>query len=397
MGHHIAFVAMPVHGHVLPTLGVVEELARRGHRVSYLIADKYAEAVRGAGGHPIRYPSEMAASDLSAMLAKSDPMKGFELMVTETAAIVAAAREGLPGGPPDAVVYDQMASGPGRMLAGSWAVPAVQTIPTPVYARQFWAQNTSGGRPRTRQAAPSAFADTRAKMTEVLRAHGIDLAIEDYLRTPVEEHNLVFLPRSFHKGEADPRYVFVGPCLGTRSFLGEWQPPGNGLPVILISLGTVYNAHPGFFRGCIEAFADAPLHVVISLGEGVDPATLGPLPPNVEVHRWVPHLRVLEHARVLVTHGGLGSVMEAFHWGRPIVVAPVTPLVDIHQRVKELGLGYVLEPEEIRGDLLRAAVERLLGDEETTARAAAMRQALHDSGGGELAADQIEKVLAEAK
>jgi UDP:flavonoid glycosyltransferase YjiC (YdhE family) len=50
---HIAFFAAPSPGHVYPTLGIVAELTRRGHRVSYSITERLQEAVVEAGAHPV--------------------------------------------------------------------------------------------------------------------------------------------------------------------------------------------------------------------------------------------------------------------------------------------------------------------------------------------------------
>ena len=46
---HFAFICLPATGHVNPTLPVVAELVRRGHRVTYDTAAKYASAVESAG------------------------------------------------------------------------------------------------------------------------------------------------------------------------------------------------------------------------------------------------------------------------------------------------------------------------------------------------------------
>jgi UDP:flavonoid glycosyltransferase YjiC (YdhE family) len=60
---------------------------------------------------------------------------------------------------------------------------------------------------------------------------------------------------------------------------------------------------------------------VLAVG-GVDPAALGPIPPNVEVHAHVPQLAVLRRARVFVTPAGMGSTMESLYFGVPMVAVP---------------------------------------------------------------------------
>jgi len=61
-GSHIAFLNYPAHGHVNPTLPVAAELVRRGHRVSYVVAEQYADAVRATGATVLPYESHVPKS-----------------------------------------------------------------------------------------------------------------------------------------------------------------------------------------------------------------------------------------------------------------------------------------------------------------------------------------------
>ncbi|WP_207918986.1 hypothetical protein [Saccharopolyspora karakumensis] len=42
---HVLFVSIPAHGHINPGLGLVAELAGRGHRVSYATTDEFTPQV----------------------------------------------------------------------------------------------------------------------------------------------------------------------------------------------------------------------------------------------------------------------------------------------------------------------------------------------------------------
>jgi len=46
---HLAFVGLPAHGHVNPTLPLVAELVRRGWRVSYATGERFRADVEKAG------------------------------------------------------------------------------------------------------------------------------------------------------------------------------------------------------------------------------------------------------------------------------------------------------------------------------------------------------------
>lgn len=158
-------------------------------------------------------------------------------------------------------------------------------------------------------------------------------------------------------------YLFAGPCLRAVDFAGAWEPPPGDPPVLLVSLGTSANRHPGFFRHCAEAFTGTPWHIVMTLGRDADPAELGTLPPNVEVRSWLPHLTVLGHAAAFVCQGGTGSLMEAFHQGVPVVVVPQQQdQWATARQVVDLGLGRSISPGDLDAETLRTAVEAIADD-----------------------------------
>src|SRR5690242_14003366 len=53
----IVFIELPAHGHVNPTLPVVEELARRGEQVIYYDTEEFREQIERAGASFHAYPS----------------------------------------------------------------------------------------------------------------------------------------------------------------------------------------------------------------------------------------------------------------------------------------------------------------------------------------------------
>ena len=53
MPRHITVVGATAPSHVHPTLGLVRELTRRGHRVTYAIGEPLVPLVAGAGAEPV--------------------------------------------------------------------------------------------------------------------------------------------------------------------------------------------------------------------------------------------------------------------------------------------------------------------------------------------------------
>ncbi|MFG2910200.1 macrolide family glycosyltransferase [Kitasatospora sp. NPDC048286] len=388
---HILMVNIPAHGHVFPTLAVVGELVRRGHRVTYAAVDDFAQALAEVGAEHLRYDSTQPLDSVGGPENGRTPL----IFLDENIAILRAVQEWFGDARPDAVVYDAVAFQAGRILAHTWGLPAVQSTPffasNDTYSFVQQMMEADGAVPLTEE----VMVEFGVRMAELLASHGIDEPAHEFMMR-TERLNLVHVPRFFqpHGESFDERFAFVGPCLTDRSFLGEWRPPASGLPVALVSMGTVHNRHPEFFRLCVDAFAELPWHAVISVGGGMDPADLGPLPDNVEVHRWVSHLTVLRHARLVITHGGMGGVLESLDAGCPILGVPSWPDVAANTaRVAELGLGRVLLPAEADVSLLRAAITEVAADAAVRERGTEAQRLTREAGGATRAADEIEAYL----
>ncbi|WP_159941972.1 MULTISPECIES: macrolide family glycosyltransferase [unclassified Nocardiopsis] len=393
---HILFVNVAQRGHVYPTLTTVTELVRRGHSVSYTSTSELAGQIEAAGAEVVPYTSAITPENTAEAFARDDGSAAHMLYLAENAAILRAARAGTAPQPPDLVVYGDFPIIAGQVLAHRWRRPAVRT--SAAFASD---ERYSFSRDLVESAGfedPLTVPRFRERLAALLAEEGLGVSAEECWNR-VEDSNLVFLPRSFQiAGEGfDERFAFVGPCLGDRGFLGSWKPPQGDPPVVLVSLGTTFGSRPEFFRECARAFGGTPWHVVVTLGGHLSPEDLGPLPPNVEAHDWVSHQAVLEHARVCVTHGGMGTLMEAFSRGRPAVCVPHSP--DVAPMVRQVGalsLGAVLPPGEADATKIREQVERVSQDERILERVGRLRREIR-SGGPSRAADALEDCLARSQ
>ncbi|WP_411082284.1 macrolide family glycosyltransferase [Streptomyces sp. cmx-18-6] len=389
MSLRVLIIDIPSNGHLFPKLALVSELVGRGHHVTYVTIEEFAEKVRGAGAEVLAYTSVKPLESL----ANDSSITPTEAFFRENVAILRAVEAHYGDDRPDLVAFDEAAFQAGRVLRHVWGLPAVHLAPSVVSNAHYSYFE------RIFALAPEfALTDPVDEITAFLDSYGIADRVQEFLwteRVP-DELTVVFVPRHFQPAYEtfDERFVFIGPSLGDRGFLDDWEPPADGLPTVLVSLGTVNNQHLGFFRTAVDAFRDQPLHAVISVGNGLDPAELEPLPPNVEVHRWIRHVKVLEHAAAFVTHGGTGSLSEALHTGTPVVVVPQgVDVLPYAERVTDLGIGAVVRPENLQAEALREAVLTVAGDEEVARRVQELQEHTNASGGPALAADEIENYL----
>jgi MGT family glycosyltransferase len=149
---------------------------------------------------------------------------------------------------------------------------------------------------------------------------------------------------------------------------------------VYLSLGSVaatIGFFPGLYRTLIDALAELPIRLLVTVGDAADPAELGPLPTNVRVERWIPQASVFTTADAMVGHGGYGTTLGALLAGVPQVVVPLfADQPDNARRIAGLGAGLAADAQDPAG--VRAAVERLLA--EPAFRVAAGRIALEAQG-----------------
>lgn len=216
-----------------------------------------------------------------------------------------------------------------------------------------------------------------------------------YVYNHICKCNLIFIPRFFqiHADTFDDRFHFLGPSISHRKFYGQWSFPSNKRNIVLISLGTVRNAQPDFYRMCIAALQDLDVQVVMSVGDGVSIAALQPIPANFEVRPFVPILDILPHSVAFIGHGGMNSTMEALYHGVPLLLAPQDKYQYlIATRVVELGFGTLL-PQNLGRDTLINALTSLLANAKILSRVRNIGSEMRKNSTPEKAVEIIERHL----
>ncbi|MGQ0838756.1 macrolide family glycosyltransferase [Actinokineospora sp.] len=391
MSLHIAFFNFPAYGHVNPTLGVIEELTRRGHRVTATATDHLAPSLAAAGAEPVRYNSIFGDYYTSPYTAEANAGEGMRCL-QEALALTEQVEGFYRQHRPDVILHDFMAWG-GRFVAARNGIPGVRMFPTYGINEHF---NIQERFPMAELTDPRIM-EMIGKLVEVLPEMGLPGITPPEFFFQIAELGIIYVPRRFHyDGDTfDDRFVFAGPCLGDRSkFQGTWAPSGSGRPVLLISLGTAATGWPEFFTLCLQAFGNTDWDVVMAVGDHVDPAELGELPANFQVSRHVPQLDVLGHASLFVTHGGMNSTMEALYNGVPMVAIPQMNEQRANGlRVEELGLGTHLPRERVTAQSLAAAAASVAADTAVAARVRELRDDMRAVSGPVVAADAIEKFV----
>jgi UDP:flavonoid glycosyltransferase YjiC (YdhE family) len=407
------FLSLPLHGHVNPSLPLVRELVGRGDEVVYFANDRFAARVAEAGARYQAY-RDPYLSGLSTL-----PVRTEEIvwLLNETARrVLEGELDVFRAERPDYIITDSVAPW-GQWTAKILGLPVVTSIPTLAVNRSVMRFGLKHG---VRPKSVGRFLDKLRYMSRawriqrrLRRVHGVDgPGVMDSLMGH-SGLNIVYTSRHFQPCAEtfDDRFLFIGPMSSraeaasafpwdrldasrgelSRGAASRGGEASRGAPAIVyISLGTIFNSDPAFYRACFEAFADADITVILSIGTNVSLDSLGAAPKNFVVAPQVPQLAVLQRASAFVTHGGMNSVSESLFYGVPMTVVPqMGEQAIIGRRVAQLGAGICLTNEEATAPRLRESVQRLLTDDSFRQQADAIRRSFVDAGGTPRAADAI--------
>ncbi len=103
--------------------------------------------------------------------------------------------------------------------------------------------------------------------------------------------------------------------------------------------------------------------MLVTLGPGADPSSLGPQPAGVRVEAYVPQSAVLPHTAVVASHAGSGTMLATLTHGIPQLCVPQA--ADQFRNatgVARAGAGISLAPREATPSAVADAVRRLLAD-----------------------------------
>ncbi|MEZ4726480.1 MAG: glycosyltransferase [Caldilineaceae bacterium] len=390
----------PTHGHIAPKMAVVEELVRRGERVVYYSAERSRARIEQTGAEFRAYaydhdvfdpypPTEGLFSDMERLLKLAETM--LPGLLQELRALQ-----------PDYLLLDSKSVW-GNLAGQILALPAVTLSvvfalhKTLVNADYLVPRLYGGAAPDVLQRALVHLHHYFEIAQRLDRRYGTRCPnLVEFLGNP-QPLNIIFTSQLFQLGgeHFDERYKFVGPSLApsritqqtTMNFPFDQL---NGDPLIYISLGTVFNELPDFYRACFVAFADAPYQIVMAIGNHIERSQLGESPANFIISDFVPQLAILARAALFITHGGMNSANEGLRYGVPLLVVPQRgDQYMVAGRVAELGAGLPLLTPEATPARLRKTVDQMLAEPRFTQGAQRVGQSLQIAGGYERAVDEI--------
>lgn len=318
----ILFINLPYYGHVVPTIGLVQELINQGCEVTYLLPFDWKDMIADSRADFCGYQNHKQLSEQikNAYAAAESIIEQF-----------------------DFVIYEQFFF-LGKHLAEKYHKPVARVFTAPVTNKKLMEEFITSKGPLSifkHKWIARAFTKDITKNISMKTDNWLDEIIQN-----PPELNLVYTLREYQPYEEefpDEQYKFLGPSIYERKSHG-FDFVKSERPVVYISLGTVIKGAVSFFQNCVDAFRGENMDVIISVGQKFDVRKLNGVPSNVHIYKSVPQLDVLKIADVFVTHGGMNSVSEALVYGTPMVVIPFASDQPVNARcIEKLGVGKKLE------------------------------------------------------
>jgi UDP:flavonoid glycosyltransferase YjiC (YdhE family) len=341
------------YGHVLPMLTLAGALQERGHEVLWATGANACPLVQAAGLEAVEAgltdaeaaPMRAAARQAAVGIPPQDiPTVVFPLLFGAAraapmlAALLPVAREWRP----DLLVHEH-----GELAAP--LVASVLGVPHAVHA-------FGGGIP------VAILADGSRTVTELWSQHGLPMppyaGCFEHLYLDICPASLQTVPLDHIPAVQAARPVtYDGEQVAD---LDSLIPEDDGRPLVYLTLGTVNNQVP-VLRRVAEAVWSMDVRLLVTVGHGVDPAALGPVPRGVRLQTWVPQAEVLPLCSAVVSHGGSGTLLATAALGLPQVVLPQA--ADQFRNAEGLvraGAGLALHPDDATAEAIADAARAVL-------------------------------------
>jgi rhamnosyltransferase subunit B len=411
-------------GDVHPYIALSRGLIGRGHSVTIATSAGYGDRIRqaGVGFHPVRPDLEDFGPLAEVARKVYDPRRGSEYIVRHLLLPrLAHTFEDLQvaAGLADLLLTHPL-SYAGHLIARSLPVPWLSTILSPMVFMSLYDPPTLPPAPWLKslfRLSPPLYRATFRLLKRTARSWSQpirDLARQRGLRLPEQDPlfegqfspygTLAMFSPLLAEAQPDwpPRTRVTGFALHDES---EVPPSARerlesflaaGAPPLVFTLGSsaIYDARE-FYRDSVQIAQRLGLRALLLTGDVPQNARLPGLPADMLALAYAPYSEVFPRAAAIVHQGGVGTLAQALHAGRPMLVVPFShDQPDNAERAQRLGVARVLPRQRFSVQRACRQLETLFTQQSYAAACRRVQQALRQEDGVRSACDTIEQVLA---
>ena len=402
----------PYAGHLNPMLALGGALRGRGHAVSLVgLADaEHAVKRAGFGFEAVGMDSSHPPGTLARMEARLGRLRGVlgigsvirdvaamtDMLCRESPAVIERLK-------PDAIVCDQLEPA-GGLLARRYRLPQVSVanalmldrepyMPPPFtdwgYARTRWARERNLGGYRVSDWMMGRVGAVLGRWSQAFGLTGCATTEQCLSARQIGQLSPML---DFPREDLGDGFHYAGPLRRPLDEEPAWQAPeGAQAPFAFVSLGSLQGGRFGLLSRITLACRQLGLTAIVVHNGRLSAAQVAQLPGAPVVAAHLPQRRVIAQCALVVSHGGMNTVLDALEAGVPLALLPLAMEQGaIAQRVVRAGAG-----RQLRGRRSTAAVRELLAgvlrDPGHRRRAAEVGHSLRAGGGVARAAELVER------
>ncbi|AKG35567.1 macrolide family glycosyltransferase [Paenibacillus durus] len=396
----VLFLSVPAHGHVNPTLGLVNELVNQGEEVTYFCAAEFKEKIEKTGAEFKSYqvesplfngrhntPQNMGLEKLFDSI--NEMLKSSDKMIEDVLDQIKDRKF-------DYIMYTAMYPF-GNVMAQILNLPSVSSFAVFATPKELMAQHKEFANEELIRNHPvmETYKTVAKRLKEVYNVELADNPMGLFFNKG--DINIVYTSKYFvsHPEYYDDSFKFIGPPIYDRQENLDFPfEQLEGKKVIYISLGTVFNKDSKLYEIFFKTFADTDA-VVVMTAYNVDLSEFE-IPDNFIVRNFVPQSEILKYTDVAITHAGMNSTSDLLYHEVPFVAIPIgADQPYMAGRSAELGAAISLDKDTLTPERLKDSVEKVLNDPSYAENIKKISDSFKQAGGYKKAVEEILKLKSE--
>lgn len=259
----------------------------------------------------------------------------------------------------------------GRIIADKLNIPVYGYVSSPAITDRFIETDLQKYLPLTLQRSLNMFTHQdiielfsmlKKTYTEVCKKNNIRPFPINYLTCPDEKINFCFGTHDLNYVHIDEQNRYI--CMKPKMFENEFFKYKKDS--VVVSTGTIVSFPLKLYNYIINAFKNSETIVYISQKYfGTNIFNIVNLPSNIKISNHINQCDLVNESKLLITHGGYNSVLEAIHYETPMLIYPIcNDQLFIAQKVEELKMGINLNGHTLNGKKINLIAKEVINSED---------------------------------
>ncbi|WP_010237684.1 macrolide family glycosyltransferase [Clostridium arbusti] len=386
------------HGHVNPTLGLVNELIKRGEKVTYFCSEDFKEKIESTGAVFKVYQGESnplkEKYNISGGWSITKFLNYINEILDSSEKIIKDILYQIKDIKFDYIVYGSMFPF-GNIIAQILKIPSVSSFAIFATPEEIIAQGKDLMDRNLIKNHP--VMDTYKKVAKNLKEiHNVKMPDKLInLLFNKGDINIAYTSRYFvsHMEYYDDSFKFIGPPVYDRKENLDFPfEKLEGKKVIYISLGTVFNNfNSKLYDVFFKSFSNTD-DVIVMAAYNVDLSQFH-IPSNFIIRNYVPQSEILKYTDIAITHAGMNSISDLIYNNVPFVSIPIgADQPYMAGRASELGATISLDKYKLTPEILEDSVKKVLTDPSYLENIKNISSSFREAGGYKKAVEEILKL-----